>query len=263
MLKLSIIIPSYNSAEFIERAIESVISQDYPNFECIVMDGGSTDDTLNILRKYEDRIFWKSEKDKGQSDAINRGLEIASGHIIAELDTDDVYEKGAFWKVASFFESNENIKWVYGRCKVIDGKDKEIWKPVTWVKTFWQKNFSYNKLLIMNLIAQPAVFWRKELVVEIGPFDIKEHLVMDYEYWLRASKRYSPGFIDDCLASWRVHTNSKSSLNSARRAKQGLNVAKRYSNSKIPLILHYLTYLGILLIYFVSNYISRIKSRYL
>ena len=263
MLKLSIIMPSYNSAEFIERAIQSVISQDYPNFECIVMDGGSTDGTLGILKEYEDRIIWKSEKDKGQSDAINKGIEIASGDIIGELDADDVYEKGAFRKVACFFESNQNIKWVYGRCKVINEKDKETWKPVTWIKTIWQKKFSYNKLLIMNFIAQPAVFWRKELVAEMGSFDVKDHLVMDYEYWLRVSKRYSPGFINDCLAGWRIHTSSKSSLNSATRAKQGLDVAKRYTNSKMPLILHCLTYLGIVIIYSVSNYISKIKSRYL
>lgn len=223
------------------------------------MDGGSTDNTLDILKKYEDRIIWKSERDKGQSDAINKGFALTSGDIFAQLDADDVYEKGAFKKVATFFERNPDIKWLYGRCRIIDEKDKDMWKPITWLKTFLQKRYSYNKLLVVDFIGQPTVFWRKELVNEIGLFDVNNHLVMDYEYLLRAGKKYNPGFIDEYLASWRLHTGSKSSLNSATRAKQGLDVAKRYTNSKIILILHYLAYLGIVLIYFVSRYTSRLR----
>jgi glycosyltransferase involved in cell wall biosynthesis len=261
VLKISITIPSHNSGEFIERAIQSILSQDYPDIECIIMDGGSTDGTLDILKKYEDRIIWKSEEDKGQSDAINKGLAIASGDIIAELDADDVYEKGAFKKVAQFFEGNQDIKWIYGRCRIINEKDKEMWKPITWLKTFLQKRYSYNKLLVVDFIGQPAVFYRKELVDEIGFFDVNDHLVMDYEYLLRTGKKYSPAFIDEYLASWRIHTGSKSSLNSATRAKQGLDVAKRYTNSKIIFILHYLAYLGIVLIYFISKCTSRLSPR--
>src|SRR3989338_7304504 len=100
---ISIITPSFNQGAFIERTIESVLGQGYPNLEYIVMDGGSTDETLSILRRYGDRLTWTSEKDKGQSDAINKGIKRATGEIVAYINSDDVYEPGAFDRVAAYF----------------------------------------------------------------------------------------------------------------------------------------------------------------
>ncbi len=259
MLKFSVIIPSYNSAKFIGRAIDSILVQDYPDFECIVMDGGSTDGTLDILKGYGDRITWKTGRDRGQSDAINKGFEISTGDIIAELDADDTYEKGCFQKVASYLEKNPGNQWVYGRCRVINDDGREMWKPVTWLKTVLQKRYSYNKLLLVDFIPQPAVFWRRGLIQEMGFFDINEHLVMDYEHLLRIGKKYRPGFIDDYLASWRIHTCSKSSMNSARRAREGLDAVKRYTDSRVMVGLHYLTYFGIVLIYSTSKLMARLR----
>ena len=105
-MKISVITPSYNQAQFIERTILSVLNQNYPNLEYIIMDGGSTDNTVEILKKYSDKIIWKSEKDNGQSGAINKGLKMATGDIVTYLNSDDIYELGTFEKIAEFFQKN-------------------------------------------------------------------------------------------------------------------------------------------------------------
>ena len=264
MTKISIIIPCLNAVKFIEETIESVLSQDYPNFELIVADGGSSDGTLDILKKYEKRLMWKSEKDNCKTDAINKGLKLASGDVVAYICADDVYERDCFKKVADFFEKNPDIKWAYGKCKVIDEKGLEIRKPVTWYKNFWQRRYSYNKLLVIDFIAQPAVFWRKELTEEIGLFDVNAMLVMDYEYWLRAGAKYNPGFIDDYLAGFRQHRQSESSVGFSGAARELLSFAKRYAKSEkrnflVPL--QYLNYFSVVLGYFILNLVSPLGAK--
>lgn len=260
MPRISIIIPCYNAVEFIEETIQSILGQNYPNFECIVMDGGSTDGTVEILKKYKDKIIWKSEKDRGQSDAINKGIKLASGDIVAYLNADDVYEKDCFQKVADFFVKKLDVKWVYGKCRIINEKGLEIRKAMTWLKNFWLKRYSYDTLLIMDFISQPAVFWRKELTDEIGFFEAEEHHVMDYEYWLRAGAKYEPGFIPEYLASFRVYHSAKTSLNPLRPWREGTNVAKRYTTSKKLIMLRYLVSLGIVFTTTFLNFISKIKG---
>ena len=262
--KISIIIPSYNMVEFIEETIQGILNQNYPNLECIVIDGGSNDGTLDILKRYEGQITWISEKDKGQSDAINKGLKLASGDITAYICADDVYEGDCFRKVVDFFGKNPDVIWVCGKCKIIDEDGSEIRRPITWYKNFWQRRYSYNKLLILDFIAQPAVFWRKELVNEIGFFDISEHLAMDYEYWLRAGAKYNPGFIDDYLARFRVRSYSKSSVSFARQDREALSIARKYANSDgrnflVPL--QYLNYLLVILSYSVLNFVSKLRAK--
>jgi glycosyltransferase involved in cell wall biosynthesis len=264
MLKISIIIPSYNTAQFIEETIQSVLNQNFSPLECIVIDGGSSDSTLDILKKYEGRLIWISEKDRGQSDAINKGLKLASGDIVAYICADDVYEGDCFQKVANFFDQNPTAKWVYGKCKIINENGLEIRKPITWYKYFWQRRYSYTRLLVLDFIAQPAVFWRKELVDEIGLFDINARLVMDYEYWLRAGGKYNPGFIDDYLASFRVHSQSRSSVNFSAAAREALSVARTYAkkekrNFLIPL--QCLNYLSVIVGYSILNLIRPLGTK--
>ena len=262
MLKISIIIPSYNTAQFIEETIQSILNQNYSNFECIVIDGGSSDGTVDILKKYENKIIWISEKDRGQSDAINKGLKLASGDIVAYLNADDVYERDSFQKVAKFFDQNPTVKWVYGKCRIINEHGLEIRKPITWYKKFWQKSYSYNKLLIIDFIAQPAAFWRRELTDEIGLFDVNQHLVMEYEYWLRAGAKYSPGFIDDYLARFRLHPYSKSATKFSTAAREALSVARKYASAKKRIFLfplQYLNYFTVVFTYSMLNLISRVR----
>jgi len=262
--RISVIIPSYNAAKFIEETLQSILNQGYSNTECIVVDGGSNDGTLDILKRYEGQIMRISEKDKGQSDAINKGLILASGDIIAYICADDIYEGDCFRKVADFFDKSPNVMWVCGKCKIVDENGLEIRRPITWYKSFWQRRYSYNRLLILDFIPQPAVFWRKDLVNEIGFFDVNEHLAMDYEYWLRAAVKHNPGFIDDYLARFRVRPYSKSSVSFARQAREALSIARKYANSEgrnflVPL--QYLNYLLVILGYSVSDFVSHLRAK--
>jgi len=250
--KISIVIPCYNCAPFIEETIQSILNQDYPSLQCLVIDGGSNDGTLDALKKYEGSIEYTSEKDRGQSDAINKGLKLAEGDIVTYLCADDFYEKDCLRKIADFFVKNPGYKWVYGKCKIVDENGVEIRKPLTWYKNLWQRRYSYNKLLAMDFIAQPAVFWRRELTQEIGFFDVNAHLAMEYDYWLRIGAKYEPGFIDEYLASFRLHPVSKSSTRFSDAAKEARDIAKRYaiSNKRGFLIpLQYLNYLLVVSIY--------------
>ena len=213
-------------APFIDETIQSVIGQDYPNVECIVIDGGSDDSTLDILKRYENRIKWVSEKDKGQSDAINKGIALATGDILTYLNADDSIEPGCLKKVADYFSKNTAVMWLYGKCLIVNGDGKVIRRPISWYKSFWQKRYTYSWLLIMDFISQPTVFWRSQLTEEIGLFDITEHLAMDYDYWLRAGAKYRPGYIDSYLARFRLHSVSKSSTSFGTAAKAALKIGR-------------------------------------
>jgi len=230
LLKISIITPSYNQAEFIERTIQSVLNQK-GNFELeyIVIDGKSTDGTLSILKKYEKRLKWISEKDQGQTDAINKGLRMATGEIVAFLNSDDTYISGTLQKVANLFQQNSQTMWTYGKCKIINENDQEILHFITKIKNFLLKHYSYFKLLCINFISQPATFWRHEAIQKIGLLDTKQHYVMDYEYWLRLGEKFTPKVINSDLANFRRYTTSKSGSGYRRQFWQEWLVAARYS----------------------------------
>ena len=247
---MSIITPSFNQAAFIERTIQSVLSQNYPDLEYIVMDGGSTDGTVEILQKYSDRIIWKSEKDNGQSDAINKGLQIATGEIVAYLNSDDTYEPDALQKVADFFEKNPDKKWVYGKCKIIDAEDHEIRKPITTYKNILLRKYSYAKLLSENFISQPATFWKAQIHSEIGFFNEMEHYCMDYEFWLRIGQLHPAGVIDSYLANFRYYTNSKSGSVNKKQFQDEFRLAKKFgANHPVSVFLHKVNYYKITGIY--------------
>lgn len=255
--EISIITPSFNQAQFIERTIESVLSQNYPNFEYVIMDGGSTDGTAEILKKYERRIIWRSEKDKGQAEAINKGLKLAKGEILAYLNSDDTHEPEALRLVADFFLKNPKTMWVFGKCRIIDENDQEVRRAITAYKNFWLRRYNYKTLLILNYISQPAVFWRRKAYGEIGEFNTKEFWELDYDYWLRLGKKYQPGFINKYLANFRVHKEAKTSIGTKHFLEE-VEVAKRYTKNPILIGLHYLNFLTIVLGYsFLFQYDKR------
>jgi FkbM family methyltransferase len=259
-MKISIITPSYNQAPFIERTILSVLNQNYPDLEYIVMDGGSTDGTVEILKKYSDRILWKSEKDNGQSDAINKGIKIATGDIIAYLNSDDTYGPDALAAIAQFFKKNPTQKWAYGKCRIIDAKDREIRKPITFYKNFLLKKYSYAKLLSENFISQPATFWKREIHEEIGYFNESEHYCMDYEFWLRIGQKYPAGIIDAYLANFRYYPNSKSGEVNKKQFQDELRLAIKFG-AKYPLatLLHRFNYYKITFLYRLLRVFSHDK----
>lgn len=257
--KITIITPSYNQGKFIERTIRSVLEQDYPNLEYIVVDGGSTDGTLDILKRYEGSLTWISEKDQGQSDAINKGIKMSSGEILAYLNSDDVYERGAIRRVADFFLAHPSHMWLVGRCRIIDENDREIRRFITRYKNFFLNRYNYNVLLTTNFISQPATFWRRRVIDDIGLFNVAYHRVMDYDYWLRIGRKYSPGIVKDCLAGFRVYQESKTSGDFVESFRQELAVSQKYSNSIVINGLHYLNFISICFAYTTLNQIARLR----
>jgi len=257
---ISIITPSFNQADYIERTIKSVLDQDYPNLEYIVMDGGSTDGTVAILKKYGKRIIWKSEKDRGQSDAINKGLRVCTGEVIGYLNSDDILLKGSLKKVAKSF-TDRDVYWLTGRCKIVDEGDCEIRSWITGYKNLLLRFFNKSLFLVVNPISQPATFWRREVLKKIGFFNEKEHLCMDYEYWLRIAEKYDLTIISDYLAGFRVHGASKSTKEVYRHFQEELGVIKKFTGNPFVLGLHYLNFLSILAGYYlVQPIVDKVKS---
>lgn len=202
---VSIITPSYQQDKFIQETIESIISQSYSNLEHIVIDGGSTDRTVEILQSYDylgDRFRWVSEKDRGQSHAINKGLAMAKGEIIGWLNSDDTYMTHAVEKAVLALQQNPQWGMVYGRANYTDEQNQVIYPyPV--------EPFQLNRLYETCFICQPATFIRKEVFDRVGGIDESFHFCMDYELWMRISKHYPIGFIEDVLATSRMHKDSK------------------------------------------------------
>ena len=252
-MKFSIITPSYNQGKFLEQTIKSVISQggDF-EIEYIIADGGSTDNSVEIINKYDQllkankfsikckavKLIWWSKKDKGQTEAINKGILKATGDIIAYLNSDDIYLPGTFEKVSKAFLKNPDKVWLAGQCKIIDEKGREIQKPIKYYKNLWLKHFSYNRLCITNFIAQPATFWRRSIHSKIGYFNEKLHYVMDYDFWLRAGKISDPIILQDNLSCFRIHTQSKGGSNFYKQFQEDLITTIKYSDKKYVLALH-------------------------
>ena len=235
--KISIITPTYNQACFLEDAIQSVLDQNYPSLEYLVFDGGSTDGTVQILKKYERHLQWVSRKDAGQSDALNQGFRQASGDVLAFLNSDDLYEPGALQKVGDFFALRPSAHWVTGKCRVIDSGGQEIRKAVTAYKNLWLRLKSYRILLVLDYISQPATFWRRSVIEKVGLFDESLHFSMDYDYSLRVGQHFKLWFIDTYLASYRIHPGAKSGL-VQEHFDTDLMIANRYATSKTVRTLH-------------------------
>lgn len=202
---VSIITPSFNQDKFIEDAILSVKNQYYSNIEHIIVDGRSTDNTLDILRKYEGKynLRWISEPDQGQSDAINKGFKMARGEIIGWINSDDAYfSRYTIDKVVKFFEEHEKAIIVYGDAVYIDSKNTVIRiLPVL-------PNFEYSALKKRNILAQPSVFFKK-CIADKYRLNPSLHYAMDYDFWLRIGEHNKFFRINELLSCFRLHERSK------------------------------------------------------
>lgn len=205
--KISIITPSLNQAEFLEQTILSVINQNYPNLEYIIIDGGSTDGSVDIIKKYEKHLtYWISEKDNGQSHAINKGLAKATGEIINWLNSDDYYTTNALAEVVEVF-TNKNILVVCGRSKILSPNGKHSISQGT--KLY---NNNIHKALGWIQIDQPATFFRKSALEIIGLLNENLHYVMDAEWWMKYLLAYGMNGIKEintAIVNFRIHPSSK------------------------------------------------------
>jgi glycosyltransferase involved in cell wall biosynthesis len=210
--RISIITPSFNQARFLEQTISSVICQNYPNLEYIVIDGGSTDGSVDVIKKFQDRIaYWVSEKDRGQAHAINKGLQRATGDIIAYLNSDDYYLEGSLARVAERFSSHSEVDLVYGRCRVVDENGNKIGERFGSISRYEEILDVWDVWWATRNFVQPEVFWTKRIGEKIGPFREDLFWVMDYDYWLRmlrAGCRVSA--VDVELAAFRLQPEQKS-----------------------------------------------------
>lgn len=202
-LTISIITPSYNQGQFIRRTLESVLSQDYPILEYLVFDGGSNDETLEILKSYSDRVTWVSEKDRGQAQAINKGLAVVKGDVVGWLNSDDIYYPGALKKAIAFFEAYPEIDVVYGDANHIEENDEIIEKYNT-------EPWDFEKFKEVCFISQPAAFFRRQVIEKFGLLNEDLHFCLDYEYWLRIALGGGKiEFLPEMLAGTRLYRTTK------------------------------------------------------
>lgn len=225
---VSIITPSYNQVAFIEATIQSVLEQDYPNIEYLVIDGGSTDGTLDILRRYEDRLRWVSEPDQGQADAINKGMRAATGQILGWLNSDDLYVPGAVRTVVDVFTQQPEAMFVYGDAIAIDEQDKNYG-----IRIHVHQTNAEELVQIGDPIVQPASFWRAEVWQTCGELDLSLRYTLDYEYWMRVAKRYPMTYIPVVLAKERLYADAKTFKGAIERVDELEAVAQRHGGTGI------------------------------
>ena len=206
--KISIITPSYNQGQYIEQTILSVIGQGYPNLEYIIIDGGSTDNTVEIIKKYADKItYWVSEPDRGQSDALNKGLEKCTGEIFNWINSDDYFEEGSFFKIAEYFIDNPSIEMLCGNCRYFNNETQE--------QTFIHRSGifkSVEQTLINQIINQQASFYKLTIVKTLGGVNKRLHYCMDLDLWFRYLIHHGQTnilLVDDLFAHFRLHDESK------------------------------------------------------
>lgn len=282
--KISVIVPSFNKVKYIEATLRSIVVQNYPNLEVIIQDGGSTDGTVEIIKKYSARypkvINWESKKDNGQLDAINKGLKKSQGKILSYINADDVYKKGALLKVGNYFSGHPRTLWLAGKGDVIDENGKIIASVVTKYKNYLLQVNSYQLLLVVNYLMQPSVFLSKKAYERFGPFtgtktsvitafkktpgfqsgdelnaDMSTsfrgnharksgEVVMEYDLWLKMGRKHMPAILKSFLSGFRISRDSISASFFKKTLKEDEKIAEKYTTNPALLMLHYLHNIG-------------------
>ena len=200
----SIITPSFNQVRYLESTIRSVLDQDYPNIEYIIVDGGSEDGSVEVIRRFSDRLaWWVSEKDRGQTDAINKGFARANGEILAWLNSDDTYEPHAITEAVGFLQSRPEVGLVYGDANFIDENG-------CFIGRFPAAQTDYRRLRQGFVhVPQQAAFWRADLWRKVGPLDPSFYFAMDYDLWTRLAALAPVEYTARLWANFRLHTQGK------------------------------------------------------
>ncbi len=244
-MKISVITVCFNSSDFIEQTIESVLGQDYSDLEYIIVDGGSTDGTVDLIKSYAEkdpRIIWSSVPDQGISDAMNKGAAMATGNVIAHLNSDDYYVNDrVLRRVADCFLSASSPTWLTGGLTFVTEAGRVI-------KDVRVRNYSFRRLLRGNILLHPATFVRRDIFHSVGAFNLSLQYCMDYDLFLRLGSKASPFVLDEQLTCFRVHADSRSVTQSEKVYLEEYQVR-----------MHYLQKMGRMGLFYKLDY--RIKRR--
>ena len=200
--RITIVTPSYDQGLYLETTIRSVLDQGYPNLEYIIVDGGSTDDSVDIIRRYQDRLaWWVSEKDRGQTDAINKGFARATGELYAYINSDDTLRPNSLMTAAQTYRNGH--EWITGWAVFLDSQGDWPQVPMAHANDVdW---------ILTNPLCQQSTYWSSRLSKELGPFREDMHYAFDYEFWLRIwfIAKVKPLMLHQCLGGFRLHDTSK------------------------------------------------------
>jgi glycosyltransferase involved in cell wall biosynthesis len=221
---ISIVTPSYNQGSYLEETILSVLEQGYPALEFFIFDGGSTDGSLDIIQKHQDQLtFWESKPDRGQSHAINKGFRMASGEIVAWLNSDDLLAPGALKVVAQAWQQNPGVGLITGQTEIID----QAGKPTG--NIFGSEPNVINSLLSSeNPVSQPSTFFSTSALKEVGFLDETLHMSMDWDLWLRIGARFPMLFITKILSKSRTWEMTKTRTQLVRSGPEHIRIVKNF-----------------------------------
>ena len=228
---VSIVTPSLNQGRFIEDAIKSVLGQDYPRIEYLVVDGGSTDDTLSVLGRFDGALRWTSEPDRGQGSAINKGFRLASGEILGWLNSDDLYEPQAVSAAVAYLREHPDEAMVYGDATHVDAEGKEI-GPCSYV----EKPDLQRLIHEVDYIVQPAAFFRRSAFEAVGGVDESLHWALDYDLWLKIARRFPFAYVPRKLARYRLTGENKTARGRFDRFAELERVGRRHGAGGLPAV---------------------------
>lgn len=222
---VSIVTPAYNQAEFLRDTIESVLAQDYPNIEYVVLDDGSTDETPQILAEYGDRFIWETHSNMGQTATINKGWAMTRGEIITWLNSDDTfYDPASVRQGVEYLIENPEVGIVFGDSMFTeaDGTEIEPTRPV--------KDFTYERMVIgcENPISQPSAFIRRAVIEKVGDLDPKFYYFMDWDFWIRAGIHFKIEHVEAIWSTYRLHEDSKTVAQSRKAAPELEYLYRKY-----------------------------------
>jgi glycosyltransferase involved in cell wall biosynthesis len=246
--RISVVMPSFNHNDFLEQALVSVIGQQYPDLEIIVMDGGSKDGSIDTIRKHAEHIaYWESEPDKGQTDAINRGFRKSSGDVLCWLNSDDLLMPGTLIDVGRrFTESPDKARLIHGSGIVWHDSASSQQADV-----IHATRHESSELRRFNYMVQPSCYWSRSLYERTGPLDMDYDYVMDWDWFLRASEHAEFEFVSKPYSIFRMHETNKTANGGATRRAEILNVVDRFADDYWKRLYRYVD----------ENY-ERIKPKY-
>jgi len=226
MTLVSIITPSYNQAKYLEQTIQSVLRQDYPRIEYIVMDGASSDGSVEIIKKYAGQLtYWESQQDMGQADAINKGFARATGDIVAWLNSDDYYLPGIISKAVQVFEENPDVVLIYGNMLAVDENGATF-------NTLTYRPLTFEDLLCFHIIGQPAVFMRRSALQKTKGLDPTFHFLLDHLLWIQIAKQGKILHVDQTWSAARYHAEAKNVAKAAEFGREAFRILETIAQDK-------------------------------